>query len=80
MESFKIKENYGSYCNECGKTLPGKTSTVLELNGVQYTLCEDCFKLFIGQLYLAKTTVFEELICTLGKKDRNHILSIINKK
>ena len=40
METFKITENYGSYCNECGKVFPGKTSTVLSINGVNYTLCE----------------------------------------
>lgn len=79
MESFKITENYGSYCNECGKTQPGKTSTVLSLNGVNYTLCEDCFKLFIGKLYMNKEKVFDELISTLGKKDRTKMLKLINE-
>ena len=79
METFKITENYGSSCNECGKTLPGKPSNTLTINGVVYTLCETCFKRFIGELYLQKTQVFEELISTLGKKDRNHILKIISQ-
>lgn len=79
METFKITENYGSYCNECGKTFPGKTSTVLTVNGVNYTLCENCFKRFIGQLYLSKEKVFDELISMIGAKDRNKILKLINK-
>ena len=79
METFKITENYGSYCNECGKTFPGKTSTVLTINGVNYTLCENCFKRFIGQLYLSKEKVFDELISMIGAKDRNKILKLINK-
>lgn len=79
METFKFKENYGSHCNECGKTTPGKTSYVLEINGVSYTLCENCYKKFIGALYLAKPEVFEELIGVLAKKDRAKILGIVNK-
>lgn len=79
MDSFKITENYGSYCNECGKAKPGKPSTVMTINGVSYTLCEDCFKRFIGQLYLSKQQVFEELISALAQKDRLHILSLVNK-
>lgn len=79
METFKITENYGSYCNECGKTFPGKTSTVLMVNGVNYTLCESCFKKFLGQLYLAKEQVFEELISSIASRDRNKILKLINK-
>jgi ribosome-binding protein aMBF1 (putative translation factor) len=78
METFKVTENYGSSCNECGRTLPGKASTVLTINGVIYTLCEDCFRRFIGELYNQKTPVFEELISLLGKKDRSHMLKLIN--
>lgn len=78
MESFKIKENYGSHCNECGRAIPGKVSNVFEINGVSYTLCEDCLKLFIGELYLAKPKVFEEFIGVLAKKDRQAILAIVN--
>lgn len=79
MESFKVNENYGSYCDECGKSYPGKTSTVLTIKGVNYTLCESCFKRFLGQLYLQKESVFEELISTIAAKDRNKILKLINK-
>ena len=78
METFNLTENYGSSCNECGRTLPGKSSMVLTINGVIYTLCEDCFKRFIGELYLQKTDVFEQLITALGKKDRNRMLKLIN--
>ena len=78
METFNVTENYGSSCNECSRTLPGKTSTVLTVNGVVYTLCEDCFKRFIGELYNQKTQVFEELISALSKKDRNRMLKLIN--
>lgn len=78
METFNLTENYGSSCNECGKTLPGKPSTVITINGVIYTLCENCFKRFLGEIYLQKTQVFEELISALGKKDRAKMLKLIN--
>lgn len=79
MESFKITESYGAHCNECGRVLPAKASISMTINNVQYTLCEDCFKLFIGQLYNTKPEIFDELITVLGKKDRNKILALINK-
>lgn len=79
MESFKVMQNYGSHCDECGKVKAGKSSNVLEFKGVQYVLCEDCFKLFIGQLYLSHQDVFHEFISALAKNDRKKILSIINK-
>lgn len=78
MESFKIKESFGGHCNECGKVFPGQVSNQMEINGVVYTLCNDCFKRFIGELYLAKTPVFEEFIGVLARKDREGILKIIN--
>lgn len=79
MQTFKISETYGAYCNECGKIIPAKPSNSLTINGVQYTLCDDCFRLFIGELYKAKTPIFEQLIATLAQHDRQKILSIINK-
>ena len=78
METFKLTEAYGSNCNECGKVIPGKVSNVLTVNGVSYTLCENCFKRFLGELYNSKTDIFEELITALGKKDRNRMLKLIN--
>lgn len=78
MDSFKITEGYGNHCNECGQTEGGKTSNILEFNGVVYTLCDTCFRRFLGELYLKKTDIFEELIKTLAQRDRNHMLSLIN--
>lgn len=79
MDTFKINEVYGAHCNECGKVVPGKTSITMTINNSQYTLCENCFRLFIGQLYMAKPDIIEELITTLAKKDRNKILALINR-
>lgn len=79
METFKVTESYGNHCNECGKNQPGKVSNVIEINGVIYTLCEECLKQLIGALYLAKPNIFDEFITVLGKKDRSHMLSLINK-
>ena len=79
MESFKITETFGTHCDECGKTVGGQVSNTLEVKGVVYTLCEDCFKRFLGTLYNGKPKVFEELISTLAKKDRQAILDIINR-
>lgn len=73
-----MSENYGSHCDECGAALPQKASTILEIKGMSYTLCEDCYKQFVGAQYLAKPQVFEELIKVLSKQDRNRILKIIN--
>lgn len=78
MTTFKITEGYGAYCNECSKQKPGQIINQLEINGVQYTLCDDCFRLFIGTLYKAKPKIFEEFIKALANKDRQSILAIIN--
>lgn len=78
MNTFSITEGYGAYCNECGKQKPGQVINQITVNGVQYTLCDDCFRRFIGTLYNAKPKIFEELIKTLANKDRQGILAIIN--
>ena len=79
MDTFKVQESFGNRCDECGKPgQPGKPTYSFEVKGVVYTLCQDCYRLLIGSLYNANPQIFEELIVLLGKRDRAHILKLIN--